>query len=70
MIGAIAGEIIGSIYEAENIKTTDFPLFREDYHFTDDTVLTVALADSILHQRPFVENLKTYYFHYLKAGYG
>ena len=48
MIGAIAGDIIGSIYEVYNIKTTDFPLFSRYCRFTGDTVLTVALADSIL----------------------
>ena len=44
MIGAIAGDIIGSVYEWENIKTKEFELFRPDCSFTDDTVLTVALA--------------------------
>ncbi len=47
MIGAIAGDIIGSVYERNNIKTKDFPLFAHNAHFTDDTVLTVALADSV-----------------------
>jgi ADP-ribosylglycohydrolase len=48
MIGAIAGDIIGSVYEWENIKTKEFELFRPDCSFTDDSVLTVALAESIL----------------------
>ena len=48
MLGAIAGDIIGSVYEWNNIKTTDFPLFSPDCFFTDDTVLTVALAESIM----------------------
>jgi hypothetical protein len=52
MRGAIAGDIIGSIYERRNIKTTEFPLFQPTCHFTDDTVLTVALADSILRLSP------------------
>lgn len=42
MIGAIAGDIIGSVYEAYNIKSTDFPLFSPYCCFTDDTVFTVA----------------------------
>ncbi len=42
MIGAIAGDIIGSVYEANPIKTIDFPLFTEQSRFTDDTVLTIA----------------------------
>jgi len=48
MIGAIAGDIIGSVCEWRNIKTKDFHFFAHNAHFTDDTVLTVALADSIL----------------------
>ena len=38
MLGAIVGDIVGSVYEWDNIKTKDFPLFREDCFFTDDTV--------------------------------
>ena len=38
MLGAIVGDIVGSVYEWNNIKTKDFPLFREDCFFTDDTV--------------------------------
>ncbi len=52
MLGAIAGDIIGSVYEARPIKTTRFPLFHPLCRFTDDTVLTVALADSLLHGTP------------------
>jgi ADP-ribosylglycohydrolase len=48
MIGAIAGDIIGSVYEWNNIKTKKFDLFSPDCSFTDDTVLTVALAESLL----------------------
>jgi ADP-ribosylglycohydrolase len=70
MIGAIAGDIIGSVYEANNIKTTDFPLFAAGCRFTDDTVLTVALADTILNGGSFAGNLETYYYRYPHAGYG
>ena len=70
MIGAIAGDIIGSVYERYNIKTTDFPLFSKGCRFTDDTVLTVALADSILHNASFVSKLKEYFNYYPNAGYG
>lgn len=48
MFGAIIGDIVGSVYEWNNIKTKDFPLFREDCHFTDDTVMTIAVADAIM----------------------
>ena len=47
MIGAIAGDIIGSVYEWENIKTKDFDLFSPDCCFTDDTVLTGRTIDAI-----------------------
>ncbi len=70
MIGAIAGDIIGSVYEAYNIKTADFPLFSPHCRFTDDTVLTVALADSILYGSSYVERLKEYFWCYPYAGYG
>jgi len=43
MIGAIIGDIVGSVYEWNNIKTKDFPLFSPKCFFTDDTVITVAM---------------------------
>ena len=53
MFGAIAGDIIGSVYEHSPVKTTRFPLFSEASRFTDDTVLTLALANAILlHSMP------------------
>src|SRR5271157_4491015 len=70
MLGAIAGDIIGSVYEALPIKTTHFRLFHPRCRFTDDTVLTVALADSLMHGPPFVGLLKQYYRAYPHAGYG
>lgn len=70
MIGAIAGDIIGSVYEWNNIKTTDFPLFTLQSRFTDDTVLTVAVADSILNGKDYATTLKEYGRRYPDAGYG
>ena len=70
MIGAIAGDIIGSVYEWQNIKTKQFDLFRPDCFFTDDTVLTVALAESILMQTDYASLMKDYYRCYPGAGYG
>ncbi|MDQ7785539.1 MAG: ADP-ribosylglycohydrolase family protein [Desulfomonilaceae bacterium] len=70
MLGAIAGDIIGSVYEGSGIKTTDFPLFHTNCRFTDDTVLTVAVADSILTGVGYSEKLKEYYRYYPWAGYG
>lgn len=48
LLGALAGDMIGSPYEFGNIKTTDFPLFIEDSHFTDDSVMTLAIADGLM----------------------
>jgi ADP-ribosylglycohydrolase len=48
MLGAIIGDIVGSVYEWHNIKTKDFPLFRSDCFFTDDTVMTCAVAEGIM----------------------
>lgn len=47
MKGAIIGDIVGSVYEFDNIKTKDFPFFSKSGYFTDDTVLTVATADAL-----------------------
>ncbi len=48
MLGAIAGDVVGSPYEFEPIKTTEFPLFGPSSAFTDDTVLTCAVAEVLL----------------------
>lgn len=70
MIGAIAGDIIGSVYEHHPIKTTDFPLFHPRCRFTDDSVLTVAVAHAILEQIDYGTALKTFGQKYPRAGYG
>jgi len=70
MLGALTGDIVGSIYEWNNIKTTEFPLFQEHCRFTDDSVLTVALAESILTGEEFASLMKSYYRKYPEAGYG
>lgn len=48
MIGAIIGDIIGSQYERRNIKTKEFNLFSPRSRYTDDSVMTLAVADAIL----------------------
>ncbi|NJK30403.1 MAG: ADP-ribosylglycohydrolase family protein [Acaryochloris sp. RU_4_1] len=70
MLGAIAGDIIGSIYEFDNHRHKKFPLFSDRCFFTDDTVLTVAVADALLHGSDYVERFKHYYRLYPHAGYG
>jgi len=68
--GALTGDIVGSIYEWNNIKTTEFPLFQGHCHFTDDSVLTVALAESILTGERYERVMKRYFNRYPEAGYG
>jgi ADP-ribosylglycohydrolase len=70
MIGAIAGDIIGSIYEVHNTNRVDFPLFVEGCTFTDDTVLTVAVADAILNHSDYGEKLREYFKLFPGRGYG
>ena len=63
MIGAIAGDIVGSVFEQTPIKTTTFPLFSKASRFTDDTVLSVAVADAILNGTDYATALKTFRTH-------
>lgn len=49
MIGAIIGDIVGSIYEFDNIRTKDFPFYAPEKDYTDDSILTIATADWLLH---------------------
>lgn len=70
MIGAIAGDIIGSKYEFNNISTTDFELFRIENTFTDDTVLTVATADALMTDQDYLRKYQWYYFEYPNRGWG
>ena len=48
MIGAIIGDIVGSRYEFDNIKSKDFPFFHPACRFTDDSVMTIAVATALL----------------------
>ena len=73
MLGAIIGDIVGSVYEWNNIKTKDFPLFSERGFFTDDTVMTVAVADAIMNGRTennFIDSMKKFGRLYPDSGYG
>lgn len=70
MLGAIAGDIIGSVHEGSGTKTKVFPLFVEESRFTDDTVLTVAVADRLLHGGSYIDWYHEYYHSYPLAGYG
>jgi ADP-ribosylglycohydrolase len=70
LIGALAGDIIGSRFERYNIKSTEFDLFQRSSHFTDDTVLTIATAESILNKSSIAEAFQKYGRRYPNAGYG
>jgi len=73
MLGSIAGDVIGSVYEGtrHNVKTPNFhPLFHPYCQPTDDTILTVAVADSILHDADLVATLRAYFTRYPNVGYG
>lgn len=70
MIGAIAGDVIGSVHERAPTKTTDFPLFTPASRFTDDTVLTVATAHAILTATPYENAYRRFGRRYPDAGYG
>ena len=81
MYGAILGDIIGSPYEFDQgHKTKDFPLFSRNSKFTDDSVMTLAVADAFLSLPPeaseveirrfLVRSMQTYGRKYPYAGYG
>ncbi|MDO4400915.1 MAG: ADP-ribosylglycohydrolase family protein [Coriobacteriia bacterium] len=79
MLGAIIGDTIGSVYEWNNIKTKEFPLFTQRSTFTDDSVMTVAVAHACLNaasaggelSKPeLVSLMQSYGRRYPDAGYG
>ena len=80
MLGAISGDVIGSIYEKNNIKTKNFQLFNSKDRFTDDTVMTCAVALACIdyvndkNKENFRKNLIKYMQSlgrkYINAGYG
>lgn len=70
LMGAVAGDVIGSVYEFNNHRSTDFNVFDPGSFFTDDTVLTIAVADAILKNSDLVENIKRWGRKYPKSGYG
>ena len=70
MLGALVGDIVGSVYEWDNHRSKDFPLFSPKSSFTDDSVLTVALADVVLNGGDFASAMRRYGRLYPAAGYG
>ncbi|WP_282940167.1 ADP-ribosylglycohydrolase family protein [Paenibacillus sp. RC67] len=84
MLGAVIGDVIGSVFEWHNVKTTEFKLYDRFTRFTDDTVLTVAIADAVLNRKKqnnklidhyaskklYAIKLKQYTRWYPNVGYG
>ncbi|NOU60580.1 ADP-ribosylglycohydrolase family protein [Marinifilum caeruleilacunae] len=70
MIGAIAGDIIGSVFEWNNYKGIDFELFQANSDFTDDSVLTIATAETLLKGDDYANMYQTYGRYYPNRGYG
>ena len=53
MLGAVIGDVIGSVYEWNNVKSEDFPLFSHNTHFTEDTAMTVATAVKLINDKKY-----------------
>ncbi|MBQ6783681.1 MAG: ADP-ribosylglycohydrolase family protein [Acholeplasmatales bacterium] len=75
MLGAIIGDIVGSIYEFNNIRTMKFPLFTDKNFFTDDTVMTLAVAEILQNgyvndNDKVIDTLKKWGRAYPDSGYG
>ncbi|MEE1149826.1 MAG: ADP-ribosylglycohydrolase family protein, partial [Methanobrevibacter sp.] len=74
IIGAISGDVIGSVYEHRPIKTKEFNLFSHYSQFTDDTVMTLAIAKWLCEDKTskdvLIKNLKYFGKRYPNAGYG
>lgn len=70
MFGSIVGDIIGSTYEFNNAQSYDFDPFPPGSDFTDDTVLTIAIAEAILNKKDYAEIVREYAQNYPGRGYG
>lgn len=70
MLGAIAGDIIGSRFEGHPAPPTDFTLFHPDCRFTDDTVCALAIAHALLGRRDFAASLRAFVRRHPDRGYG
>lgn len=70
MLGAMIGDIVGSVYEWNNIKTTQFNFFSPKSFFTDDTVLTAATAQAIMTDGDYAKAYQDFARRYPGRGYG
>jgi len=70
LLGAISGDIIGSVYEFTAPKSTDFVLFTPSSQITDDSILTLAVADAILNKGSYRDRIQEFARSYPSKGYG
>ena len=75
MIGAIIGDTVGSVYEFNNVRTKDFKLFSKDSFLTDDSIMTLAVAEilqtkSIYDKDKIIDTFKKWGRAYPDRGYG
>lgn len=70
LLGALAGDMIGSVHEYSRIKRKNFPLFQSASTYTDDTILTLAVADAILHGQDYAASIRAFGRRYPHADYG
>ncbi|MDD3155684.1 MAG: ADP-ribosylglycohydrolase family protein [Victivallaceae bacterium] len=70
LYGALGGDIIGSTYEFNNVKSKKFPLFPRGSAITDDSVMTIATAEAILQKRDYARSYHKWGNEYPNAGYG
>lgn len=80
LMGAICGDIVGSVYQFDPTKEKDFPLFSNSCEFTDDTVMTLAVAKSLIEvstpidvlefKQALISNMHDLGHQYPEVGYG
>lgn len=70
MIGAVIGDIVGSVFEFDNLRVLDFPLFSSASTFTDDSVLTFATASVLLANGDYTATYQDFSRRYQGRGYG
>ena len=70
MLGSIIGDIVGSVYEFNNLRSKEFVLFDNRSTFTDDSVLTFATAKVLLQGSDYTKTYQDFSRHYPGRGYG
>lgn len=75
MLGAVFGDIVGSAYEWDNVKTKDFPLITPNTRYTDDSVMTLSVAQWLMDdpehtEARLIKTMQRFGRRHYKAGYG